>query len=193
MSEDYIPSDEDILRARIRSVGIDSVTVNLDGTCVRIYDVGGQRNERSKWASLFGDVRGVVFCVSFADFDKPMFQALPNRELRIRDALELFSIVIRQEHFTGAPVFLLCNKFDVFIEKVRDTDCFVRAFPDYQGDRHDVDECADFLIGKFLSAADREAGRRIHCFRQDALNGDNVVANVTDICRCIHDIDVTKQ
>jgi uncharacterized protein (UPF0305 family) len=45
--EDYVPTEEDILRARIRSIGIDSVTFNLEL---------------------------VIFCVSFADFDKPMFE-----------------------------------------------------------------------------------------------------------------------
>jgi hypothetical protein len=34
---------------------------------------------------------------------------------------------------------------------------------------------------------------RIRHFRQDALDGDNVVANVTNMCRCTRDIDVNEQ
>jgi hypothetical protein len=34
--DDYVPTDEDILRARIRSIGIDSVTFNLEGALIRV-------------------------------------------------------------------------------------------------------------------------------------------------------------
>ncbi|KAH0793695.1 guanine nucleotide binding protein, alpha subunit [Histomonas meleagridis] len=35
--EDYVPSDDDVLRVRVRSIGIDSITFDLDGAIIRIY------------------------------------------------------------------------------------------------------------------------------------------------------------
>jgi hypothetical protein len=76
ISEDgYRPNDEDILRARIRTVGINSIIFNAGGLLVRVDNVSGQKNERSKWAKVSEEVQGVVFCVSFADFDKRMFES----------------------------------------------------------------------------------------------------------------------
>ena len=47
---DYIPTDEDIMKARIRTIGVSTVTLNVNNTLLKIYDVGGQKNERFKSA-----------------------------------------------------------------------------------------------------------------------------------------------
>jgi GTPase SAR1 family protein len=187
LSEDgYLPTDEDILRARIRTVGISSITFDTGGLLVRFYDVGGQKNERGKWAQVNEEVRGVVFCVSFADFDKPMFEELPTRVARILDALDIFAELVQREKFRAAPFFFVANKFDAFSEKVRSSDCFVRLFPDYQGDPHDVDACAEYLTNEFLKRAEpRSDAQPIRVFRQTALEPETVVANATAICTAI--------
>lgn len=45
----YIPTDQDILRSRVKSTGITEVQLNIHGTVYRMCDVGGQRSERKKW------------------------------------------------------------------------------------------------------------------------------------------------
>ena len=45
----YIPSVDDILRARVRTSGIVEKTYRIDKVEFAMYDVGGQRNERKKW------------------------------------------------------------------------------------------------------------------------------------------------
>ena len=44
----YIPSVDDILRARVRTSGIVEETYKIDSVDFVMYDVGGQRNERKK-------------------------------------------------------------------------------------------------------------------------------------------------
>ena len=48
-----MPSDQDILRARIRTTGIveHRFEINHEGkvNSFRMFDVGGQRNARKKW------------------------------------------------------------------------------------------------------------------------------------------------
>jgi GTPase SAR1 family protein len=185
-ADDYLPSDDDILRARIRSIGIANVTFNLEGALIRIYDVGGQRNERAKWAQVMNETSGVIFCVSFADFDKPMFESLPEIEPRIYDAFKVYEDVVHKDKFVDAPFFLLCNKFDAFTAKVRNTDCFAKIFPEFQGDPHNEDECGKFLAQKFIEKADPQIPERpIIVYRQDALNGANVTENANRICHYI--------
>jgi hypothetical protein len=33
----------------------------------RIFDVGGQRNERKKWIHLFDNVTAVIFCIALSE------------------------------------------------------------------------------------------------------------------------------
>jgi GTPase SAR1 family protein len=186
VSEEYIPTNEDVLKARIRTVGIDQITFNLEGAIIRIFDVGGQKNERSKWSNVMDQVEGVIYCVSFADFDRQMFED-PNT-IRINDALDIFDNITHQEKFQNSPIFLVCNKFDVFAKKIRETDAFIQIFPEYQGDEHDPDACAQYLIDKFMEkAAPLSEERPIKQFKIVALNSDDVVNTANDICKFISD------
>jgi GTPase SAR1 family protein len=132
LEEDYVPSNDDLLRARIRSVGIAKITIGFEGSLIRIYDVGCQKVERPKWQQAFDEISGVIFCVSFTDFDKPMFEELPNFLPRFGDSLTVFTEISRVAKFQPVPVFLICNKFDAFEEKITKTDAFSKAFPEYK-------------------------------------------------------------
>ena len=46
---DYIPSDSDIIRCRIKTTGIVETVFHLGPLTYRMFDVGGQRSERKKW------------------------------------------------------------------------------------------------------------------------------------------------
>jgi GTPase SAR1 family protein len=190
--DDYVPTDDDILRARIRSIGIDSVTFSLDGELIRVYDVGGQKGERSKWNRVQEEIRGIIFCVSFADFDKPMFEDLPAIVLRITDSLGIFQNLTHQPKFQAFPFFLIANKFDAFTEKIQNSDCFVKVFPDYGGDPHDPVACADFLTKKFIQSADPPVGTRpIIVYQQSSLDKEEVAQNATAICQYIREHHLT--
>jgi GTPase SAR1 family protein len=186
--DNYTPTDEDILRARVRSMGIENVTFHIQGTPIRMYDVGGQQKERPKWSQIMPDVSGAVFCVSLADFDRPMREALPAIRPRVFDALEMFNTTVHQEKFLSAPVFLICTKFDRFSEKVTTTDCFQRMFPKYREDPHDPDGCADYLADMFVRSADPQRPERpITVYWQDSLNSPSVRQNTNAMCRYIKD------
>ncbi|KAI6786202.1 G-protein alpha subunit, partial [Hortaea werneckii] len=48
-AKDYLPSDQDILRARLRTTGISETIFDTGNLTYRMFDVGGQRSERKKW------------------------------------------------------------------------------------------------------------------------------------------------
>jgi len=65
-TEGYVPTDEDILASRVRTMGI---TQSLaEGWSV--FDVGGSRAEQKKWVQLYEAVTCVVFTVNITCYDR---------------------------------------------------------------------------------------------------------------------------
>ncbi len=69
IDEDYIPSEQDVLRTRIKTTGIVEVQFLYKGLRFRIFDVGGQRSERKKWIHCFEGVTAIIFTVALSEYD----------------------------------------------------------------------------------------------------------------------------
>mmetsp|Transcript_15461 Transcript_15461/g.21524 ORF Transcript_15461/g.21524 Transcript_15461/m.21524 type:complete len:263 (-) Transcript_15461:580-1368(-) len=61
---DYLPTLQDLFRSRVRTSGILEMDYVYDKTHFKVFDVGGQRNERKKWIHLFQKVTAVIFVVA---------------------------------------------------------------------------------------------------------------------------------
>lgn len=61
VAENFEPTNEDILRARMRTSGIIETKFDLEGLEFTIVDVGGQRTERRKWLHCFDNVTAVIY------------------------------------------------------------------------------------------------------------------------------------
>lgn len=68
-AKDYLPSDQDILRARLRTTGISETIFDTGNLTYRMFDVGGQRSERKKWIHVFDNVQVVLFLVAISGYD----------------------------------------------------------------------------------------------------------------------------
>ena len=51
-AENYKPTAEDLILARVPTTGMNDKTFTVKGAVFNIFDVGGQRSERSKWYIL---------------------------------------------------------------------------------------------------------------------------------------------
>jgi len=51
-AENYLPTQQDVLRSRVRTTGIVENEFEIDNNKFKMFDVGGQRNERKKMDSL---------------------------------------------------------------------------------------------------------------------------------------------
>lgn len=71
---DYQPSDQDILRARLRTTGISETIFETGALTYRMFDVGGQRSERKKWIHVFDNVQVVLFLVAASGFDHALVE-----------------------------------------------------------------------------------------------------------------------
>lgn len=117
LSQDsYIPNDQDILRARVRTSGIVEERYNIDAVNFCMYDVGGQRNERKKWIHCFDDVTAVIFVAAINEYDQMLYE--DNTCNRIDEALNLFQEICNSTWFQNTSMILFLNKCDLFREKL---------------------------------------------------------------------------
>src|ERR1700759_3589679 len=68
--KEFIPTDQDVLRARLRTTGITETVFDLGSLQYRMFDVGGQRSERKKWIHCFENVNALMFLVAISGYDQ---------------------------------------------------------------------------------------------------------------------------
>lgn len=113
----YVPSVDDILRARVRTSGIVEETYKIDQVDFVMYDVGGQRNERKKWIHCFDAVTSVIFVAAVSEYDQFLYE--DDQMYRMDEAVLLFDEVCNLKHFRNTSMILFLNKNDLFREKLR--------------------------------------------------------------------------
>jgi len=147
-ARDYVPTQEDVLRVRIKTTGALETTFKVGDLLFRMVDVGGQRNERRKWYHSFEDVTSVLFLVAMSEYD----QVLEEKEKmnRMKESLKLFRDVINNEWFKNTPIMLFLNKKDLFYEKIKTVDMNPVCFTTYKGG------CDPKKATKFLEKRFRE-------------------------------------
>jgi hypothetical protein len=129
---DYIPSQQDILRARVKTSGIIVNDFNVEGNEIKMIDVGGQRNERKKWIACFEGVTAVIFVGVLSEYDLVLLE--DEKTNRMMETLTLFEEICNSPFFHKTAMILMLNKRDSFlkkIEKVPLTAC--PLFADYDG------------------------------------------------------------
>lgn len=96
-SEKYIPNTTDVLRSRVRTVGVVETEFKVNDFVIRMYDVGGQRSERRKWIHCFEDVKALLFVVAISEYDMTLIE--DQNKNRLRESFHLFSSVCNNSFF----------------------------------------------------------------------------------------------
>ena len=74
-ADDYKPTSHDMLCTRTKTTGVVEKLIKVnEGLSIRLVDVGGQRNERRKWFSLFEGVTLVIFLCAVSDYNKLLYE-----------------------------------------------------------------------------------------------------------------------
>jgi hypothetical protein len=71
---DYEPTHEDIIRSRVRTMGIHEHMVNWDSSTWHLIDVSGEQGERKKWIQCFQNSTAVLFVVALSDYNKGILE-----------------------------------------------------------------------------------------------------------------------
>lgn len=70
----YVPTDQDVLRSRVKTTGITETTFVIGELTYRMFDVGGQRSERKKWIHCFENVTTIIFLVAISEYDQVLIE-----------------------------------------------------------------------------------------------------------------------
>ena len=104
----YIPTEQDVLKARVRTTGIIQSEFDIDEMHFRIFDVGGQRNERKKWIHCFEGVTAIIFCAAMSEYDQHLVEdGITNR---MHETVQLFGDICNNDFFKNTSIILFLNK-----------------------------------------------------------------------------------
>ncbi|KAI9884543.1 MAG: G-Protein alpha subunit [Watsoniomyces obsoletus] len=144
----YLPTDQDLLRSRLRTTGITETIFNLNSLTYRMFDVGGQRSERKKWIHCFENVTCLLFLVAISGYDQCLVEDKDANQMR--EALMLFESIANSQWFVKSAIILFLNKIDLFKDKLASSP-IPRYFPEYTDDPTDQKAAAQFFNQKFRS------------------------------------------
>jgi guanine nucleotide-binding protein G(i) subunit alpha len=126
----YLPTDQDVLRSRVKTTGITETTFIIGDLTYRMFDVGGQRSERKKWIHCFENVTTILFLVAISEYDQLLLE--DETVNRMQEALTLFDSICNSRWFVKTSIILFLNKIDRFREKLP-VSPMRNYFPDYEG------------------------------------------------------------
>lgn len=151
--KDYSPTDDDVLKARLKTVGVVEHPFMISMGTMRgntnwvIYDVGGARNQRHAWAPFFQDVNAIIFLAPISAFDQVLTE--DSRVNRLEDSLLLWRAVVSNKLLDKVPIVLFLNKCDLLREKL-EAGVRLKSHMVTYGDRpNDYDSVSKYLRNKF--------------------------------------------
>jgi len=144
---DFRPNKMDMLKTRVRTTGILETSFTIEEIKFKIFDVGGQRNERKKWIHCFENVAAVIFVAAISEYDQVLCEDSTTN--RVVEALNLFEEICNSRWFNQSAMILFLNKRDLFEEKVKRVPLNV-CFNDYKG-ANEYEEAWKFIAKKFIN------------------------------------------
>ncbi|PPQ87940.1 hypothetical protein CVT25_001125 [Psilocybe cyanescens] len=187
----YMPTDDDVLKARLKTVGVSEYKFEMEvsagrdsGTEWRIVDVGGSRSQRPTWAPFFDDVDAIIFLAPISGFDQVL--AEDRTVNRLEDSVLLWKAVCSSKLLANVDLVLFLNKCDILEKKLNSNIRLAKYVRSY-GDRpNDLDSVSKYLRGKF-SAIHREYSpnpRKFYAFCTsvtDTATTAGIIASVRDM------------
>ncbi|KAF4613785.1 hypothetical protein D9613_007482 [Agrocybe pediades] len=161
-SPDYVPTTDDILHARIQTMGVAEhiFDVNIHGKLVtwHLFDVGGARGQRHSWVPYFDDANAIIFVAPVSAFDQYLEE--DPRVNRIDDSLQLFTQVCSNALLKSVHLVLFLNKTDLLRSKL-DRGLKVRKYITSFGERsNDYETVVQYFRAHFLQVHRRNNENR---------------------------------
>ncbi|KDQ25292.1 hypothetical protein PLEOSDRAFT_1045361 [Pleurotus ostreatus PC15] len=119
----YEPSDDDVVRARLRTVGVQEHRILFEqGTFLErgewlIYDVGGARTMRHAWLPFFDNVNAVIFLAPVSCFDERLDE--DHKVNRLEDSFILWKAVVSTKLLQKTTMIVFLNKCDLLKKKLK--------------------------------------------------------------------------
>ncbi|KAI6037976.1 guanine nucleotide binding protein, alpha subunit [Pisolithus marmoratus] len=138
-SPNYEPADDDIVRARLRTVGVQEHRFMMEAGQSLALSTDplplDAESSRALWAAFFDDVDAIIFLAPISCFDECLRE---DRDVnRLEDSLQLWRTVCSSPILAKAQIIIFLNKCDLLHSKmkrgvsVRD---YVPSFADRKND-----------------------------------------------------------
>ncbi|KAF8215841.1 guanine nucleotide binding protein, alpha subunit [Mycena galopus ATCC 62051] len=186
----YIPTDADVLKARLKTMGVVEHTFSISsgsnrGVQWKIYDVGGARNQRQAWAPYFEDINAIIFLAPISAFDQVLAEdPMVNR---VEDSLQLWQAVVSNKLLAKVNIVLFLNKCDLLQAKL-EAGVRLNHYMISYGDRpNDYDSVSKYFRNKFGAlhhavTPNKERELYIHLTAvTDTRRTATIISNVRDI------------
>lgn len=172
--KDWIPSVSDVMKARVRTSGIVEEDYIIDGVPFKMYDVGGQRNERKKWIHCFDNVTAVIFVGAVSEYDQVLYE--DKSQNRFAEAVDLFDEICNSKWFTDTSMILFLNKRDLFETKFTEkkVPLNVTGLPFFENS-----PVIDWNVETTESAVEKAYEWLVGCFLEKNKDGKEVYYHIT--------------
>ncbi|KAL1940922.1 hypothetical protein VTO73DRAFT_7558 [Trametes versicolor] len=147
----YEPTDDDIVRARVRTLGVEEHQFTMEngalpGTEWYIYDVGGSRSVRQHWIPYFDDVQAIIFLAPLA-FNLTLEE--DAKVNRLEDSIALWRQVCQNPLLSKTTLILFLNKMDILQATLAAGIRVAKYVPSYGDQPNDVQHVTKYFRDKF--------------------------------------------
>ncbi|KAJ7923616.1 guanine nucleotide binding protein, alpha subunit [Mycena leptocephala] len=149
-SQRYVPTDDHILRARLKTLGVAEHRLQLTDPSnditreFRIFDVGGQR---SNWVPYFDDMNCVICLVPISTFDE-VLEEEPEVN-RLADSVDLWTQIVKNKLLQETNLILFLNKTDILQAKLASGIRFADYVVSYGRRPNDFDSTSRYMRRRF--------------------------------------------
>lgn len=178
---DYVPTDADLLRVRVRTQAADAAVFTYRGMPFRVVDLGGQRSERRDWRDALNRANHVLFVSSLCEWDQKLREDLSQS--RMTETQNLFTTLMRDPDTAGKGTTVLLNKLDLLRDKLRDAEkqaAFYRHFTDFRGTTPSIHTAVAHISEQFQATA-RAAKREVRVHAITAVETDSIKVAWRDV------------
>ncbi|KAJ7800319.1 guanine nucleotide binding protein, alpha subunit [Mycena olivaceomarginata] len=169
--ENYTPTSDDILRARIHTVGPEEHFINMEANenlkSWTVYDMGGSTSQRAAWAQFFDDVHVIIFLAPISAFNETLAE---NSTInRLADSLKLWRTICSNKLLTTVEFILFLNKVDILTRKIQSGIRFAEHVTSYRNKPNEPKEVIKYLsdafatINQTYSPRKRKMHRHVTC------------------------------
>ncbi|KAF7310301.1 hypothetical protein MIND_00404100 [Mycena indigotica] len=121
---DFVPTDSDILRARIKTLGVEEHFFEKEAAAPGtkgvkdfwIYDVPGSRGSRAAWIPFFDMVQAIVFLTPLSFYEVLEEDTRVNR---LEDSVVLWKEICSNKLLEACSIILFFNKMDILKAKLK--------------------------------------------------------------------------
>jgi len=189
----YAPSEDDVLRARLKTLGVVEKTFNGDTSLVgldrgvswKLYDVGGARLQRHAWIPYFDTVNAIIFLAPISAFDQTLSED-PSVN-RVEDSLLLWRVVCSNRLLREAYIVLFLNKIDLLQAKLNAGVELSKFMPSYGERPNDYASISKYFGNKFFAmhkSFSPNKHRRIYIHLTSAIDREGtrpIILNIRNI------------